>query len=91
MNKSDLLKAIVEKDESAILMCMKPLIYKTIKGVPGNMQQDCYQELSIEVIRTVRRQYQKGMDDFTRFLKENKLINYSGRINSIKNIFNRNL
>ena len=72
------MNAIKSKNENKIFTSMKPLLYKTIKGAPHNEQNDYYQELSIEIIRTIRKQYKGEHKYFNDFLKENKLIYHDG-------------
>lgn len=77
-NNPELMDAIKSKNENKIFTSMKPLLYKTIKGAPYNERQDYYQELSIEVIRTIRKQYKNEHKNFDDFLKKNKLISLNG-------------
>lgn len=72
--KEDLFKAIKSNDEDKILSCMQPLIFKAIKNKPINDQQDYYQELAIEVIKTSRRCFFYSEQKFESFLKKNKLL-----------------
>jgi len=69
-----LLNAVKSKDETEIFINMKPLLYKSIKTAPYDDQDDYYQELSIEIIKTIRKQYRNEHEYFFKFLKKNKLI-----------------
>lgn len=72
--KKDLFKAIKANDKDKILSCMQPLIFKAIKNKPINDQQDYYQELAIEIIKTSRRCPFYSGHKFESFLEKNNLL-----------------